>query len=281
MSAIYKTILGLILISILFASFTTAPSDTRAASYTAVQNGNCGGNPCFMITDTDTPTSTYTATLTPTESATSTPTGTVITSATTAENQALTAYVYCGIRGLVINILTGDGLFNITGTGLGLPIYNVAAQSPIYLWGGDPYTYDYWSNVTITEQTGDQQSINYGNFGCIRLTDTVTPSFTLTGSACTMDATAPALISPMHRAHTTDTTPTFSWSTVSGSKSYRVMVYLEDRSFEYKKRVFVTNYTLPSAEALTPSKYLWRVRTQDTTCSTWSTWSGRNTLFVD
>jgi hypothetical protein len=59
------------------------------------------------------------------------------------------------------------------------------------------------------------------------------------------------------------------------------MVYLEDRSFEYKKRVFVANYTLGAAESLTVAKYLWRVRTQDLTCSTWTAWSSRNTLFVD
>jgi hypothetical protein len=53
---------------------------------------------------------------------------------------------------------------------------------------------------------------------------------------------------------------------------------------EYKKRLFgqtKTTYTLTSAEALSPAKYLWRVRTQDTTCSTWTGWSSRNTLFVD
>jgi hypothetical protein len=112
---------------------------------------------------------------------------------------------------------------------------------------------------------------------------TFTPSFTpsLTITSCVQVATAPNLISPIHRAHTTDTTPTFKWSSVSGATSYRVMVYLEDRSFEYKKRVFVTNYTLTAGEALTPAKYLWRVRTQDTKCATWTTWSTRNTLFVD
>jgi hypothetical protein len=61
-----------------------------------------------------------------------------------------------------------------------------------------------------------------------------------------------------------------------------LMVYLEDRSFEYKKRTFNTNYTLTAGEALSHgSKYLWRVRTQDTTCNTWTGWSSRNTLFVD
>jgi hypothetical protein len=85
----------------------------------------------------------------------------------------------------------------------------------------------------------------------------------------------------VHRAHITDTTPKFTWSNIAGAQSYRLMVYLEDRSFEYKKRVFVTNYTLTAGEALTPAKYLWRVRTQDAGCTTWTTWSSRNTLFVE
>ena len=62
------------------------------------------------------------------------------------------------------------------------------------------------------------------------------------------------------------------------------MVYNEDRSLELKKRRVGqanTTYTLTSGEALPPAKYLWRVRTQDTTCGTWTGWSQRNTLFVD
>jgi hypothetical protein len=94
-------------------------------------------------------------------------------------------------------------------------------------------------------------------------------------------AVAPTLIDPTHRTRTTDTTPTFSWGSVTGAESYRLMIYLEDRSFEYKKRTFNTSYTLASGEALTPNKYFWRVRTQDAACSTWTGWSGRNTLFVD
>jgi hypothetical protein len=97
----------------------------------------------------------------------------------------------------------------------------------------------------------------------------------------TPTAPSPDLLAPGHRTHTTDTTPIFSWSTVSGAQSYRLLIHLEDRSFEYKKRVFVPNYTLTSAEALSPAKYLWRVRTQDQTCSTWSQWSTRHTLFIE
>lgn len=113
----------------------------------------------------------------------------------------------------------------------------------------------------------------------------ITPSHTFTlsptSNSCTKVATAPNLLLPSHRSHTIDTTPTFSWTVVANAQSYRLMVYLEDRSFVYKKRVFDTTYTLTNAEALMPAKYLWRVRTQDITCKTWTTWSKRYTLFVD
>jgi hypothetical protein len=113
------------------------------------------------------------------------------------------------------------------------------------------------------------------------LSPTPTNTLTDTPMGCQIFASTPTLISPVHRAHTTDTTPTFAWSSVTGAQSYRLMVYLEDRSFEYKKRVFNSSYTLSAGEALSPAKYLWRARTQDSTCGTWTAWSGRNTLFVD
>jgi hypothetical protein len=107
---------------------------------------------------------------------------------------------------------------------------------------------------------------------------------TVNGNAVhTLDpASYPSLNTPLHLAHTTDTTPTFTWGTVSNALSYRLFVYLEDHSFEYKKRVFNPSYTLTAGEALAHGKkYLWRVRTQDVYCNTWSGWSGRHTLFID
>jgi hypothetical protein len=112
-------------------------------------------------------------------------------------------------------------------------------------------------------------------------TDTPTATFTPSATTCTLVATPPTLISPAHRAHVTDTTPGFSWSNSSGATSYRLMIYTADRSFEYKKRTFNTSYTLTAGEALAVGTYQWRVRTQDTICTTWTTWSKRNTLFVD
>jgi hypothetical protein len=107
-----------------------------------------------------------------------------------------------------------------------------------------------------------------------------TPTITLTPTACVMVVTAPLLLSPQHREYITDRRPRFTWSNVPNAQSYRFMIYTEDRSFEFKKRVFVREYTMENALAR-GTKYLWRVRTQDVNCNTWSVWSQRYTLFVD
>jgi hypothetical protein len=106
------------------------------------------------------------------------------------------------------------------------------------------------------------------------VTQTATPT-------CVAVATAPTLLSPAHRAHLSDTTPTFSWGNVPGAMSYRLTIYSEDRSFEYKRRVFNTSYALGTEDALSLGKYFWRVRAQDRLCVVWSGWSGRNTLFIE
>jgi hypothetical protein len=106
------------------------------------------------------------------------------------------------------------------------------------------------------------------------VTQTATPT-------CAAVATAPTLGNPLHRAHLRDTTPTFSWGNVPGAMSYRLTIYSEDRSFEYKRRVFNTSYTLRAEDALSLGKYFWRVRAQDRLCVIWSGWSGRNTLFIE
>jgi hypothetical protein len=92
---------------------------------------------------------------------------------------------------------------------------------------------------------------------------------------------APNLIAPTNRTHTRNTTPTFRWSSIATADAYRLMVYLQDRSFELKKTVYDNRYTLASNEALTPNKYFWRVRTLYRDCSRWREWSQRNILFID
>src|SRR5262249_53355811 len=102
------------------------------------------------------------------------------------------------------------------------------------------------------------------------------------GCACNITTTFPNLVSPAHRTHMTDTTPSFTWSNVNGEDAYRIMIYTADNSFIYKKVVTTPNYTLPSTNALARGvSYQWRVRTRDANCGTWTGWSKRNTLFID
>jgi hypothetical protein len=90
----------------------------------------------------------------------------------------------------------------------------------------------------------------------------------------------PTLIAPAHRAHTTDTTPTFTWSSVTGFTTYRIIIYLEDGTRIEQKVVTGTSFT-PTTPLSAGIKYLWRVRTKDDITGQFGASSPRNTLFVD
>jgi hypothetical protein len=107
---------------------------------------------------------------------------------------------------------------------------------------------------------------------------------TVSGNAPINHTSRPVLTAPTHRSHSTDTTPTFSWTNADPEPlSFRIMIYREDRSFNFKNRVFTTNYTLNSTEALATGRFLWRVRTQydSPEGSCWTSWSTRRTIFID
>ena len=61
---------------------------------------------------------------------------------------------------LWINIVNGDAPFNVTGTGPGLPLSNVAT-STFWLPGAGT-----WTNVVVTEVGGNQQAFTIGTFSC-------------------------------------------------------------------------------------------------------------------
>jgi murein DD-endopeptidase MepM/ murein hydrolase activator NlpD len=87
----------------------------------------------------------------------------------------------------------------------------------------------------------------------------------------------PTLISPSHRSHTTDTSPTFTWAPVSGATAYRIRIY-QDTGFDQRSLVTgTTNYT---PAFLSPGKYTWRVRTKNS-AGVWGDYGGRFTLFID
>lgn len=72
----------------------------------------------------------------------------------------LTATIGCDGSDLLVDISYGDDPFDITGSGPSLPLSGVT-HGAFYLFGPG-----IWSNVTITEMTGNLQSINYGGFTC-------------------------------------------------------------------------------------------------------------------
>lgn len=72
----------------------------------------------------------------------------------------LLAGVSCSGDDLVVNITGGDPPFDITGSGVGLPLTDVPAGS--YTLTGAAS----WDDVTITEDTGDTQTITKGDFTC-------------------------------------------------------------------------------------------------------------------
>ena len=73
---------------------------------------------------------------------------------------SLSASAQCVGVNLEVTINDGDGPFDITGTGLGMPRLGVPLGTTLF---AGP---DLWTNVTITETDGDNQSFNTGDFSC-------------------------------------------------------------------------------------------------------------------
>jgi hypothetical protein len=274
-----------------------APSTTHAASFTAVQSGNWND------------TATWGGTIPGNADIVTIPTGITVTIPAITVNREFITSIY----GTLINngTLTSSLNFFIEGTFTNKSGATFTTSSNVYNWG----TFNNAGTFTITgggggignggpEHAGTLNNSgvvinnrNFNNYRTLNNTGSITNNHafmnyctgTISGNAIignpmenmpSMVAT-PSLGIPAHRAHITNTTPNFSWNGVSGAQSYRLMVYREDHSFEFKKRVFTNNYTLDVSEALSTGRYLWRVRSQDAMCSDWSGWSQRSTLFID
>jgi subtilisin-like proprotein convertase family protein len=271
-------------------TYTSTPSDTPTDTFTPSDTATdtptvATDTPTDSATDTDTPTPSDTATNIPT--ATDTPTDTATDTAThtfTPSDTATNTFTPSDTASdtptdTATN--TATNTFTPSDTATDIP---TATDTPTNTWTpSNTPTFTSSNTLPFTPtDTATNPPTNTATF-----TATFTPSITFTPSrtftssptACMSSIAPPTLIAPTHRAHLTDTTPSFDWSNVPNAQSYRLMVYLEDRSFVFKKRVFVSNYTL--VEPLVRTQYLWRTRTQDATCSLWSSWSKRNTLFID
>jgi predicted outer membrane repeat protein len=74
----------------------------------------------------------------------------------------LSATVMCSFGNLEINV-SGDGNFSVTGTGPLLPANIPTGSNSI---AGGAYGPGVWTGVTITETTGDLESMSFGDFSC-------------------------------------------------------------------------------------------------------------------
>jgi hypothetical protein len=88
--------------------------------------------------------------------------------------QLIHSFPLCLGDTLRFSIDQGDAPYNVTGTGVGLPLLGISEG--IHTIVG-PET---WTNVTITETTGDMQSYNLGDFSCL------TPTIPIVASAVCM-----------------------------------------------------------------------------------------------
>jgi predicted outer membrane repeat protein len=92
----------------------------------------------------------------------------------------------CNEDSAIFTINAGDGDFSITGTGSGLPISPAAAG--LYGLVGP----DTWTNITITELSGDRESVNIGGITCpegVIIPPTISPTPTTPVLGCALDST--------------------------------------------------------------------------------------------
>jgi hypothetical protein len=77
----------------------------------------------------------------------------------------LVASAVCNGNNLRVTITAGDGPFNLTGAGNGLPANNVGIGTTTLSGPGA------WTGVTVIETTGNTQSVALGNFNCAAATN--------------------------------------------------------------------------------------------------------------
>ncbi len=171
---------------------------------------------------------------------------------------ALIVSAVCVDENLAVTISTGDGPFNITASaGVNTPVNGVNTGTTTI---NGP---EKWDNLTVTETTGDTETINLGQFKC-RSDEKPTP------------------LTPAHQSHTTNAFPLFSWTAITNANNYRVFVF--DDKVPASRTVDIrqnsggpTSMTLSTP--LPDGRLFWRVRGRQNRL--WSLWSVRFTLFKD
>ncbi len=170
----------------------------------------------------------------------------------------LVASAVCVNEDLAVTISAGDGPFNITASaGINTPVLGVSIGTTT-IQGPEK-----WDDLTVTEISGDTQSMNLGQFKC-------------------RSDERPVPLVPAHLEHITDTTPTFAWAGITDANNYRVFVFDDkvaaNRTVDVRQNsggpTFLTlNTPLPTM------RLFWRVRGRQNRI--WSLWSIRFTFFID
>ncbi|MCI0708707.1 MAG: hypothetical protein L0154_00955 [Chloroflexi bacterium] len=159
---------------------------------------------------------------------------------------------------LEVTITSGEGPFDITASaGVNTPVSGVNLGTTSI---NGP---EKWDDLTVTETTGNLETINLGQFKC-------------------RSAERPTPLTPAHQSRTTNPFPTFSWTAISSANNYRVFVYDDpdaaDRTVDIRENSGgPTNMTLSTP--LPNGRLFWRVRGRQNRI--WSLWSVRFTLFKD
>ncbi|MCI0709501.1 MAG: hypothetical protein L0154_04995 [Chloroflexi bacterium] len=170
----------------------------------------------------------------------------------------LSASAVCNGPDLEVTIFTGDPPFDITASaGINMPVTNVGPGLTII---NGP---EKWDNLTVTETSGDNQTLNLGQFKC-------------------RSAERPVPLTPAHGSRTTNPQPTFTWTAISGASNYRIFIFDDpvpgDRTVDIRQNSGGPTQ-LTVATPLPVGRLFWRVRGRQNRL--WSLWSIRFTLFRD
>ncbi|MCI0713486.1 MAG: hypothetical protein L0154_25240 [Chloroflexi bacterium] len=173
-------------------------------------------------------------------------------------NTTLAASAVCNGPDLEVNISSGNGPFDITASaGINMPVNGVSVGTSI-ITGPEK-----WDDVTVTETSGDLESVNLGTFKC-RSDERPTP------------------LTPAHQAHISDTTPTFTWTAVTDANNYRLFLFddpvVANRTVDIRENSGGTTSHILT-QSLPVGRVFWRVRAR--TNRVWGLWSVRFTLFID
>lgn len=178
---------------------------------------------------------------------------------TFTDTPPLAVTAQCIDPNLEVTILNGDGPFQISASaGINLPVM-IFTPGPVTINGPEK-----WDDLTVTEMSGNFESINLGQFKCRPL-----------------EIPQPQL--PAHRSRTTKRFPVFSWTPIPNANTYRVFVFDDrvatNRTVDMRQNSIGAATELVFAQPLPIGRLFWRVRGRVNRI--WGYWSIRFTLFVD